>query len=195
MVYYMKKILTLTFSISLLCFTSVSFAGRIKNNHHLTDDQFEAPRIQLLQQRHRAAIQPPIQDEPQNEGRNFYMQIGATLTKAVIHQGCYVVGMLADDLSMQRNSLLSIGMMTSLANAIYNYNENERENLFFQDVLGACTGALTGGLVGGLVGISLNLPTEERNEVATHVALAGCMIANAIIFVKQISQIFKRKFF
>ncbi|MGN6671054.1 MAG: hypothetical protein ACTHJ4_05910, partial [Candidatus Nucleicultricaceae bacterium] len=157
----MKKIFTLTVSIALLCFTSVSFAGRIGLTLELTDGQVDAPHIQ---QRHQAIMPPPqapVQDEPQNDGRNFYLQIGATLTKAVIHQGCYVLGMLTDDLTTQRGSLLCIGIMASLANAIYNFDESD--SLFRQDVLSACAGVLAGGLFGGLVGVSLNLPTEERN--------------------------------
>lgn len=183
----MKKILTLSISIALLCFTSISFAGHTNNN--LLHDRIEAP-LHNRQPRHQ---QLRIDDQPQNDDGNFYLKIGATVAKAVIHQGCYVLWMFADGLNIQRGSLLGIGAMTSLAHAIYNFDENN--NLFRQDALSVCAGVLTGGLIGSLVGISLNLSPKEQSEVATFVALAGGMVTSAITFVEQTTQIIKRKLF
>lgn len=188
----MKKFFTLSISVALLCFTSNAFSGRSSDTLNLTDH--EISEIQNRQQRLGALLPPQAaaHDEPENDNRNFNMHVGATLAKSLIHQGCYIVSLFSDELNIERAYILSFGVMISVAHATYNFDESKR--LFGQDLFSACLGVMLGRLAGGFIGISMNLPIEEQNEVATYLAMTGGMIANFINFTQQMSHMFKRKF-
>lgn len=186
-IYYMKTTLIFLISIASLCFAPISFA------YHTDKDLTEDPIETLPHHRQARHQRVHVENVPENDGNNFYLKIGATVAKEVVFQGCYILSMFADDLSIERNSLLCIGVMTSLAHAIYNFDENK--TLFRQDTLSACAGLLTGGLIGSLVGVSMNLTPQGQNEMATLVALTGGMVTSVITSAAQITQTIQRRLF
>lgn len=183
----MKTTLIFLISIASLCFAPISFA------YHTDKDVTEDPIETLPHHRQARHLRVHVENVPENDGNNFYLKIGATVAKEVVFQGCYILSMFADDLNIERNSLLCIGVMTSLAHAIYNFDENN--TLFRQDTLRACAGLLTGGLIGSLVGSSFNLAPQEHSEIVRLAALTGGMVTSAINSVEQITQTIQRRLF